>query len=119
MRIPKPIKVVITVTSVIAGAFVLGHTTVMGSRTITLDELKFGRTTEEAAQLTEKDLVIDGQPIQILKRTHYFSVLWMLAGGCLGAAIALGGMKIVEKRETKGSNKTRISSDSESARGRD
>ncbi len=97
MKMSAPIKFLTIATLIVAGGYLLGHHTIRSSRPITLEELKFGMTPELAAQITEKDLVVEGQPVQILVITHTLSILWMLGGACLGAAVGFGGFAFINR----------------------
>jgi hypothetical protein len=85
----------------ILGAYLLGHGVVNGSCPITLAEYKMDMTEEEAANVTESDLLVDGEPLLIATRTHVFSLLWMAIGASVAGGITWCVFVPIERRKNR------------------
>ena len=97
VKIKKSYKVIIISFVAILGAYLLGYDTTYGSRPITLEEYKAEMSPEDAATVTEANLLIDGERLQIMTRTYSFSFLWMVIGAICTGGITWGIICLFEK----------------------
>ena len=104
-KISKTVRILTITILAIEGVYLLGYCKVKESRPITLKEYKTYVVSPERVQtVTEKDLIIDGKPLQILMERRFFSLLWMIVGAMLGGTGAWILLWLIQK---SGEMKTR------------
>jgi len=79
--------IVSTAAAVLVGVLLWRPIVVVGSRPITLEEYKQAVGPEQAEDATEKNLLVDGQPMRILVAERRFTLVQIVGGAGVSAGL--------------------------------